>query len=163
MDQFEEASLEEVNQLLVGHPLAAGEDGPVQIEVAPIDEARAQTPAVSGVSGVEPEPAGLLDQSERHNATSPRLPDPTTGEPGTKEAPEVKDLTVDNVSETKSLPLMDTVSLSDGEDEAKIEALASNPCPDEKHAEEHNSDYLLERIRELKEERDKVTELTDCY
>jgi len=164
MDNFEEASLEEVNHLLGIQPsAAAGEDAPVQIEVVPLDEGLDRTEAMSSkseVAGLEPVPSNSHEQSERDNATSPRLPDPILGDPGTKEASEDQDLSLDSASSMKKLPHMDTVSLSDGEDEAKVEALGSSPSPVDKPVDKHNSDYLLERIRELKEEIDKVRDHT---
>ena len=154
MENFEEASLEEVNQLLIiQQPAGAGQ------VVQPQQEVGEMTP--DSVHDAEVASLNLSVGDHDQSAENPAI----VSDIGTKV--EEKDLTLESVlnlkiepgaEKPKLLSELDTVSLSDCDDsldDVKHKKIISNAEGDTT-GDNNTSEYLLERIRELKEERDKV-------
>jgi hypothetical protein len=159
MENFEEASLEEVNQLLDNHPAAAGEDVPLQLNVVQL-ETDVEGAEMTAPRSELPEIASLnLTECDKDESQQP--PDRSNinmvDERDAKVVADVKDLTLNDTTSEK-VSRMETVSLSDVDDDGKDVKVIVND-EDDRSVEAHNSDYLLERIRELKEEKDQVAVL----
>lgn len=152
MDNFEEASIEEVNLL--------GQPDPSEV-IQPDLAAEGSSVASLQLSDNVTVPNIQYAESE------PPLPEKDL-ETDTKAKPEIHSLPdaksdcppvfVPDANQSE----MDSVSLSDGEDnvdtntDEKSNKNVITNGESNTNAENENSDYLLERIRELKEERDRV-------
>ena len=164
MDNFEEASIEEVN--LLGQP----------------NDVIHPDLAIPGSSETGLENIASLQLSESVTVldvqhADPELPLPekdleTDAKAKSESSANLSDLKSDCQTvfvPDKSLSGMDSVSLSDGEE--TVDKNADEKCNKnvitnvevDKNAEKENSDYLLERIRELKDERDRVCVINVSY
>ena len=175
MNNFEEASLEEVNQLgeLASSTSIEASSGP---SLLPPD---VQPDLVTGSDNLQPSDSQTAPHSESLPYTSSptivtvthsnSLPDnvpvaPVVEPEILQTADEMKDplkTEPDRNTPTK-VSEMDSVSLSDTEDvgeesEVEVRHVIVNETQVKEEVEKDNSAYLLERIRELKDERDQVT------